>query len=221
MSPEWQEFLSTQKEKSYYINLLDFLSKAQQQGKIIYPNQEDWFNALTVPLEKLSVIILGQDPYHGEKQAHGFSFSVPHGISIPPSLKNIFREIENEFGITMSKKNGNLIPWVEQGVMLLNTVLTVEKSKANSHKDRGWEILTDEIIKEISTKFSDKVFMLWGRHSIEKKNLIDENKHLVLTSAHPSPFSANKGFFGNNHFKIANDFLVSKGKNPINWQIKD
>jgi uracil-DNA glycosylase len=221
IAKEWNKFFTNEQEKDYYKNLQNFISEEENNGKIILPKYENRLNALSISPEKTNVIILGQDPYHGENQAHGFSFSVERGIKLPPSLKNIFKEIEQEFQISMSKKNGNLIPWVDQGVMLLNSILSVEKSKPGSHQNRGWETFTNEIISEISKKYSDKVFLLWGNYSIKKRLLIDEKKHLVLMSPHPSPFSAHTGFFGNNHFKIANEFLISRGKNPINWQIND
>jgi uracil-DNA glycosylase len=221
INQEWLNFFSRERSKQYYQNLQKFLLEEKSKGKIIFPKQDDWLNTLSLSPSNINVIILGQDPYHGENQAHGFSFSVKEGVRLPPSLKNIFKEISQEFDITMSQNNGNLTPWVEQGVMLLNTVLTVEKSKPRSHKNKGWEVFTDEIILEISQKYSEKVFLLWGNDAIRKSNLIDKNKHLILTSPHPSPFSAHKGFLGNNHFTLANNYLLSKGKKSINWQIKD
>ncbi len=218
---EWLSFFNNEKEKNYYKELQNFISNEINNNKIIFPEKKNWFNALSISPLEIDVIILGQDPYHGENEAHGYSFSVREGIKVPPSLRNIFKEIEQEFNIDMSKKNGNLTPWVKQGVMLLNTVLTVEKSKPRSHKNKGWEIFTDKIIEELSQNYSNKVFILWGNDAIEKKKIIDSNKHMILTSPHPSFFSAHKGFFGNNHFKFANDYLISKGKKPINWQIKD
>src|SRR5579875_1056871 len=153
INSSWNEFISHEETKNYYKELKKYLQLEQSNGKIIFPKEEDWFNSLTISPENINVIILGQDPYHGDNQAHGFSFSVKDNIKLPPSLKNIFKEIEQEFNIEMSKKNGNLISWVEQGVMLLNTVLTVEKSKPHSHKGRGWETFTDEIILELSQKY--------------------------------------------------------------------
>jgi len=217
----WNNFLNEEFNKDYYKKLNFFLENELDNGKIIYPKKENWLNALCVNPEKIKVIILGQDPYHGENQAHGFSFSVEKKISLPPSLKNIFKEISSEFNIEMSKKNGNLNPWVEQGVMLLNSVLTVEKGNPASHKNMGWEIFTDEVISFISKNFDKKVFLLWGNYAIQKKKLIDENKHLILTSPHPSPFSAHNGFFGNNHFKLVNEYLKNNNISIIDWQIKD
>lgn len=217
----WKDFLNNEFNKDYYKKIMFFLESELNKGKIIYPKKDNWLNALSVNPEKIKVIILGQDPYHGENQAHGFSFSVEKNVSLPPSLKNIFKEISIEFNIEMSKKNGNLTPWVEQGVMLLNSVLTVEKGNPASHKNIGWEKFTDEVIEFISTNFDKKVFLLWGNYAIQKKKIIDENKHLILTSPHPSPFSAHNGFFGNNHFKLVNDYLEKNNLSIIDWQIKD
>lgn len=216
---KWRTFLEDEITKDYYKSLVAFLKNELKTGKIIYPERDNWFNALSTNPEEIKVIILGQDPYHGPGQAHGFSFSVRKGVPLPPSLKNIYKEIESEFNIEMDKSNGELIPWVNQGVMLLNSVLTVEKSSPASHKNRGWEQFTDAVIKALSDNFEHKVFMLWGNYAIAKKELIDKNKHLILTSAHPSPYSANNGFFGNNHFKKANEYLVSHHLTPINWKI--
>jgi uracil-DNA glycosylase len=221
INKEWEDFVSHEEEKQYYKDLQKYLKNEELNRKIIFPKKENWFNALTISPKNISVIILGQDPYHGDNQAHGFSFSVKENTKLPPSLKNIFKEIEQEFNIEMSTHNGNLTPWVNQGVMLLNTVLTVEKSKPRSHKGKGWEVFTDEIILELSQKYCEKVFLLWGNDAIEKSHLIDNTKHLILTSPHPSPFSAHKGFLGNNHFKLANNYLIKTGKKAINWQIKD
>lgn len=220
IAQEWLDFLQKEINEKYYIDLQSFLLDEKNNKKVIYPNQEDWFNALSISPKDINVIILGQDPYHGHNQAHGFSFSVKDGVKVPPSLKNIYKEIEREFDITMNKYSGNLSSWVEQGVMLLNTVLTVEKAKPRSHKGKGWEIFTDKIISEISHNSSGKIFLLWGSDAIEKSKLIDENKHLILTSTHPSPFSAYKGFLGNNHFTLTNNYLVNQGKKSINWHIK-
>lgn len=217
----WKTFLQEESVKDYFIKLKKTLNDMHINGKIIYPEKEDWLNFSLISPEETKIIILGQDPYHGENQAHGFSFSVKKDVKIPPSLKNIYKEIEQEFFIKMSSKNGNLMPWVDQGVMLLNSILTVEKSNPGSHKNIGWEIFTDTIIKKISSEFEQKIFMLWGAYAIKKASLIDQSKHLVLTSPHPSPFSAYTGFFGNNHFKMANDFLIKNNKKPIDWSIVD
>lgn len=218
---DWKQFLQQEINKPYYKELSNFLIGEENNNKKIYPEKKNWFNALSVSPEDIRVIIIGQDPYHGENQAHGYSFSVEKGVKIPPSLVNIYKEIESEFGCEMSKKNGNLTPWVEQGVMLLNAVLTVEKGLPASHKGKGWEIFTDKIISSLSENFENKVFLLWGAFAQGKQNLIDSKKHLVLKSAHPSPYSAANGFFGNNHFKKTNEYLKSKGLKEIDWQIKD
>jgi uracil-DNA glycosylase len=218
---DWKKYLDDEIKKDYYQNLKIFLKNEIEKGKIIYPKKENWFNALSISPEKIRVIILGQDPYHGENQAHGFSFSVEKGIQLPPSLKNIYTEIEKEYSFTMSKKNGNLIPWVQQGVMLLNSILTVEKNKPGSHKNQGWEIFTDKIISILSENFEHKVFILWGNFAIKKEKLIDSNKHLILKSPHPSPFSAYNGFFGNNHFLLTNQYLKKYFQQEIDWIIKD
>lgn len=218
---DWKPFLQEEITKPYYKELSNFLTEQENNNKKIYPEKKNWFNALSVSPENIKVIIIGQDPYHGENQAHGYSFSVEKGVKIPPSLVNIYKEIETEFGYEMSKKNGNLTPWVEQGVMLLNAVLTVEKGSPASHKGKGWEIFTDKIISSLSENFENKVFLLWGAFAQGKQELIDSKKHLILKSAHPSPYSASNGFFGNNHFKKTNEYLKSKGLEEINWQIKD
>ncbi len=215
----WKKIFEEEYRKDYYKKLMFMLKKEEQNNKIIYPKKEDWFNSFCVNIDKVKVIIIGQDPYHGENQANGFAFSVKKNIKVPPSLKNIYKEIEREFGCNMDYKNGDLLPWVEQGVLLLNSVLTVNKSSPGSHKNYGWERFTDEIIFRISHDFSEKVFMLWGAYAIEKKKIIDEKKNLILTSSHPSPFSFYKGFLGNNHFIEANKYLEKNNKEPISWVI--
>jgi uracil-DNA glycosylase len=217
--PDWENFIRPELEKPYYIELKNFLKK-EMQTKTIYPKTENWFNALSLSPDEVKVIIIGQDPYHGDNQAHGFSFSVQKGVAIPPSLVNIYKEIAREFNVEMSKKNGDLTPWVNQGVMLLNSILTVERNRAASHRGQGWETFTDKIIQTISDNFDNKVFMLWGNYAIGKQNLIDKNRHLILTSAHPSPL-ARGAFDGNGHFLKANEYLKEHNMNPIDWQIKD
>lgn len=221
MHENWNPFLNSEFKKEYYKNIISSLKKDANNGKIIFPPKDKIFKCLDIDPNKIKIVIIGQDPYHGEKQANGLAFSVENGMKIPPSLKNIYKEIELEFGIKMSKKNGDLTPWFDQGVLLLNTILTVEKSNPGAHKDIGWNIFTDKIIEIISQNFEEKIFIFWGSYAIKKKNLIDENKHLILTSNHPSPFSAYKGFFGNNHFKKANEFLIKNNKEPIDWKILD
>lgn len=219
--PNWKIYLGEEFKKEYYISLMNFIKEEEENNKIIYPPREEWFNALIIPPENINIVIIGQDPYHGKSQAHGFSFSVNNGVKIPPSLINIYKEIEAEFDYKMSKNNGNLLPWVNQGVLLLNNSLTVEQNKPASHKDKGWEKLTDKIISTISNNYENKVFLLWGKFAQSKENLIDSKKHLILKSAHPSPFSAHTGFFNNMHFIKANKYLIEHNKAPINWKIED
>lgn len=184
----------------------------------IYPPQDLVFNALKLtPFEKVKVVIVGQDPYHGSGQAHGLSFSVPEGAKFPPSLRNIFKEIAAEFGTTWEGKSTDLTPWAEQGVLLLNTTLTVQEGKAASHAKLGWQKLTDDIIRTVSDNQKDIVFLLWGSHAHAKAELVDGDKHLILKAVHPSPLSASRGFFGCNHFVKANEWLEEKGKTPIVW----
>lgn len=221
ISKSWFEILKPEFEKDYYIKLTQFLEK-EYATKTIYPKAENVFNSLNyVPLNKINVVIIGQDPYHEPNQAHGLSFSVESDVKLPPSLQNIYKEISNEFGYKMSSTNGNLTKWAKQGVLLLNTVLTVERGKANSHKGKGWEIFTTQIIKEINKRQDPVVFMLWGGCAKNLGQYIDKTRHCVLESVHPSPLSAYNGFFGCNHFKKANEFLKSVGKPEIDWQIEN
>ncbi len=193
----------------------------EYQNKTIFPPKDYIFNALKLtPYEKVKVVIVGQDPYHGVGEAHGLSFSVQKGIKVPPSLKNIYKELENDLGIT-PPDNGDLTKWALQGVLLLNAVLTVEKDKPASHRNLGWERLTDYIIKTLNAKEEPVVFILWGNFAKEKKAFITNPKHYVITSAHPSPFSANNGFFGSKPFSQTNNFLIKNHLAPINWDLKD
>lgn len=193
----------------------------EYQNKTIFPPKDYIFNALKLtPYEKVKVVIVGQDPYHGVGEAHGLSFSVQKGIKVPPSLKNIYKELENDLGIT-PPDNGDLTKWALQGVLLLNAVLTVEKDKPASHRNLGWERLTDYIIKTLNAKEEPVVFILWGNFAKEKKAFITNPKHYVITSAHPSPFSANNGFFGSKPFSKTNNFLIKNHLAPINWDLKD
>lgn len=211
----WYELLKTEFNKTYYKELENFLKK-EYETKTIYPKPENVFNAINqVPLDRIKVVIIGQDPYHEPNQAHGLSFSVENGVELPPSLKNIFKEIESELGI--HNTNGNLIKWAKQGVLLLNTVLTVEKGKANAHKGKGWENITTEIVKKVNELPSPVVFLLWGSQAQKFAEVLNNPSHLVLKCAHPSPLSAYNGFFGCNHFRIANGFLVKNGLTPIDW----
>ena len=216
ITKEWDEFLKEEFSSQSYLSLRQFL-KEEYSTKTIYPSMYNIFNAMKLtPLDNVKVVILGQDPYHEEGQAMGLSFSVPKGVQKPPSLVNIFKEISAETGEEMPT-HGDLTRWAEQGVLLLNTCLTVRAHNANSHKGRGWEEFTDGIIKKISDLRKGVVFILWGSNARSKKALIDQTKHLVLESAHPSPLSAYNGFFGNGHFNKANQYLITHGTLPVIW----
>lgn len=216
----FKDIIENESKKEYYINLKKFVDE-EYQNKTIYPERKNIYAALEkTPYENVKVVILGQDPYHGEGEAHGLSFSVCPGIKIPPSLKNIYKELNAELGCYIPN-NGYLDKWAKQGVLLLNAVLTVEKDTPASHKGKGWETFTDKIIEEINKKDEPVVFLLWGNFAKTKESLLTNPKHLVLTSAHPSPFSARHGFFGNNHFKLTNEFLEQNGCKPIDWQIEN
>ena len=215
---EWKELLKEEFEKDYFKNIAGFLHKEKREGKTIYPPGSLIFNAFELtPPSKLKVVILGQDPYHGPNQAHGLSFSVPDGINPPPSLKNIYKEIESDLQIKLNK-NGNLQEWARQGVFLLNAVLTVRASEPTSHSNIGWHIFTDSVIKAISDSKDGVIFMLWGNYARSKRDLIDKNRHLVLEAAHPSPL-ARGAFFGCRHFSQCNNYLISKGIAPIDWSL--
>ena len=214
----WHQALSSEFEKPYFKALSDFLHREKAAGKVIYPPGSMIFKAFELtPVDSVKVVILGQDPYHGPGQAMGLSFSVPSNVPAPPSLKNIFREISADLGIRMSG-NPNLEPWARQGVLLLNTSLTVQSGMANSHSRIGWGEFTDAVIKYISDNCEGVVFLLWGRFAQSKKSLIDQSKHHVLEAAHPSPL-AGGAFFGCRHFSKTNKILVEEGKTPINWQL--
>ncbi|CEO32114.1 Uracil-DNA glycosylase (UDG) [[Clostridium] sordellii] len=215
---DWDELLKGEFEKPYYLELREFL-KNEYSTKIIYPNMYDIFNALKYTSYKdTKVLILGQDPYHGENQAHGLAFSVKPGVKTPPSLLNMYKELNSEYGCFIPN-NGFLVPWTEQGVLLLNTALTVRAHEANSHKGKGWEIFTDNIIKLLNERHDPVIFVLWGNNARSKKKLIDTQKHYIIESAHPSPLSASRGFFGSKPFSKINEILISLGKTPIDWQI--
>lgn len=215
----WKEFIVAESTKEYYLKLKQIIDKAYET-EVVYPPKEDIYNAFKhCPLDKVKVVILGQDPYHGAGQAHGLSFSVNKGIALPPSLRNIYRELEQDVDF-INPNHGDLTYWAKQGVLLLNDVLTVKAAAAGSHQKLGWEQFTEHVISFLSEQKSDLVFMLWGNHALKKGKKIDRAKHLVLVSGHPSPMSANQGkWFGNKHFSQANTFLVSKGKQPIDWQL--
>ncbi|MDR0975556.1 MAG: uracil-DNA glycosylase [Christensenellaceae bacterium] len=213
----WDESLADAFKSPEYKNLRAFLEN-EYKTQTVFPPAEDIFNAFkATPPEKVRVVILGQDPYHNAGEAHGMAFSVREGVRIPPSLRNIFKEINAELGLLMPA-TGNLTKWGSQGVLLLNTVLTVRENAPNSHKNKGWEKITDEAIRALNNPHLPIVFLLWGRNAREKKALITNATHLVLESAHPSPLSASRGFFGCNHFIKANEFLVKNGLAPINWR---
>ena len=212
----WQEVLQTEFDKPYFENLVGFV-KQEYASNTIFPPAGQIFNAFnTCPFNNVKVVILGQDPYHGPGQAHGLCFSVNDGIQFPPSLQNIFKEITSDLGIP-APKTGNLTRWAEQGVLLLNATLTVRASQAGSHQGKGWEEFTDAVIKTISEKAENVVFILWGSYAIKKKSLINASKHCILTAPHPSPLSSYRGFFGCKHFSQTNTYLTSKGKTPIVW----
>lgn len=216
---DWDIILKDEINKEYFQKLLAFI-KEEYKSKTIYPKQTDVFKAFrNTAYEDVKVVILGQDPYHGINQAEGLSFSVKEGIQKPPSLLNIFKELHDDLGYDIPT-TGSLVPWTQEGVLLLNTVLTVEAGKPASHKDLGWERFTDEVIKKINLKKIPVVFILWGSFARSKKYLITNPNHFIVESPHPSPFSAYNGFFGSKPFSKTNNYLISKGIKPINWQIK-
>jgi len=198
-----------------------FLADEKAAKKVIYPHSSNWFRAFELtPLASVKVVILGQDPYHGPNQAHGLCFSVQPGVPVPPSLVNIYKELASDVGFT-PVQHGFLEAWAKQGVLLLNTALTVEQGNAASHRGKGWEHFTDRAIETVSRHAEPSVFLLWGSHARQKKSLIDTSRHLVLESPHPSPLSAHRGFFGNRHFSKANQFLEAQGRAPIAWQLPE
>ena len=212
----WKEALMPEFSKDYFIRLTDFVRKEYHETTV-YPPGKLIFNAFNLcPFDKVKVVIIGQDPYHGPGQAHGLCFSVNDGIQPPPSLVNIFKEINNDLGKPIPQ-SGNLTRWAEQGVLLLNATLTVRAHQAGSHQRRGWEEFTDAVIRKLAEEKNNLVFILWGAYAQKKGAFIDRSKHLVLTSVHPSPLSAHSGFFGNHHFSLANDYLIKNGKTAIDW----
>lgn len=219
LHPSWLAVIGDELEKPYMQALRAFLKQEKSAGKVIYPPSSLIFNAFNhTPFEQVRVVIIGQDPYHGDGQAHGLSFSVPKGIAPPPSLVNIFKEIASDLNINMGR-NGDLTPWVEQGVLLLNATLTVEQAKAGSHQNKGWEKFTDAAIAALNSHREGLVFVLWGSYAQKKGAFIDEQKHCVLKSVHPSPLSAHRGFFGNHQFSMINQYLTKQGQAPIEWQL--
>lgn len=219
LEPAWKTLLADQFQKPYMRDLRAFLQKEIQAKKIVFPRGQNIFAALNVtPFDKVKVVILGQDPYHGMGQAHGLCFSVMPGVQLPPSLQNIFKEIERELGIKQPG-HGNLNWWAEQGVLLLNATLTVEMGKAGSHQGKGWELFTDRVIHILNEKKDHLVFVLWGSYAQKKGQFIDRKRHLVLESPHPSPLSAHRGFFGCGHFRKINEYLLAHNEKPIDWQL--
>jgi len=216
IEPTWQTVLQPEFDKDYFIRLTDFV-KNEYKTRQIFPPGSLIFNAFNLcPYDKVKVVILGQDPYPNEGQAHGLCFSVNENVEFPPSLMNIFKEIQAEFGKPIPK-NGNLTRWAEQGVLLLNAILTVQAHLPTSHQGKGWEIFTDAVIRKLATEKEHLVFMLWGNYAQQKGAFIDPNRHLILKSSHPSPLSANRGFFGNQHFILANQYLKAHGEKEIDW----
>ncbi|MBF0913672.1 uracil-DNA glycosylase [Candidatus Gracilibacteria bacterium] len=217
----WLEILKDEFEKDYMKEIKSFLVQQIEAGKTIYPNPKNIFKAFDkTPFDKVKVVILGQDPYHGPNQAQGFCFSVQNGTKLPPSLQNIYKELERSLGIKPSL-NGDLTIWSEQGVFLLNAILTVEGGKPASHSQIGWEKFTDEVIKQISEKKENVIFLLWGAFAQSKEKLIDEKKHFILKTTHPSPFSAHRGFIGSDCFKKTNEILEKIGKEKIDWKLDE
>jgi uracil-DNA glycosylase len=219
LEPSWLAQLADQFEQPYMKQLREFLLQQKRAGKRIYPPGDQYFNAFYyAPFDKVRVVILGQDPYHGPGQAHGLCFSVPEGVVVPPSLVNIYKELNRDLGMPIPR-HGNLERWAKQGVLLLNAVLTVEAGQAGAHQGKGWELFTDRVISLLNEKCSGVVFLLWGSYAQRKGALIDRNKHLVLQAPHPSPLSAHRGFIGCGHFSAANRYLQQQGKAPIEWSL--
>ena len=215
---DWDEILKDEFSKEYYQKLRDFL-KTEYATYTVYPSMYDIYNALrSTAYKDVKVVIIGQDPYHAPNQAHGMAFSVKNGVPLPPSLKNIYREISDDLGIEMGD-SGYLMPWAKQGVLLLNTILTVREGQPMSHAGKGWEIFTDEVLKKLNEREKPIIFLLWGSPARKKKTLITNPNHVVLESPHPSPLSAYYGFFGCKHFSKVNDILTSRGEKPIDWKI--
>jgi uracil-DNA glycosylase len=219
LEPSWLAQLAGEFDQPYMQQLRGFLQREKQQGKRIFPSGAEFFNAFEhTPLDKVKVVILGQDPYHGEGQAHGLCFSVRPGIKIPPSLQNIYKEINAELGLPIPN-HGHLTAWADQGVLLLNSVLSVECGNAASHQGKGWETFTDRVIDVINREREGVVFMLWGSYAQRKGAIIDSDRHCVLKAPHPSPLSAHRGFFGCGHFQAGNDYLLRRGESPVDWSL--
>lgn len=219
LDESWKRILNEEFAKDYMHELKEFLINEKRQGKVIYPKGDEYFNALNhTPFAKVKVVILGQDPYHGPNQAHGLCFSVRPGVPVPPSLVNIYKELRDDIGFT-PPQHGFLIDWADQGVLLLNSVLTVEQGCAGAHQNKGWEVFTDAVIEHLNHERENLVFALWGSYAQKKGRAIDRKRHLVLEAPHPSPLSAHRGFLGCRHFSKINDFLVKTRQEPIDWQL--
>lgn len=220
-APSWQPWLQPEFDQPYMQSLKAFLQAEKDAHKVIFPHSSNWFHALeATPLDQVKVVIIGQDPYHQPGQAHGLCFSVKPGVRVPPSLVNIYKELNTDLGITPAS-HGFLESWAQQGVLLLNAVLTVEQSNANAHQGKGWEQFTDRVIQLVNEQCEHVVFMLWGSYAQKKGARIDQSRHVVLKSPHPSPLSAHRGFFGCRHFSQANQWLQEQGREAINWQLPE
>jgi uracil-DNA glycosylase len=216
----WADIFGQEKQQPYFQQIMKFVESERAAGKTIYPPSQDVFNAFNLTeLAKVKVVILGQDPYHGPNQAHGLCFSVLTGVKTPPSLVNMYKELATDISGFTIPQHGFLQSWAEQGVLLLNTVLTVEQAQAHSHAKIGWERFTDRVIQQLSEHCNGVIFLLWGSHAQRKGSVIDKDKHHVLSGPHPSPLSAYRGFFGCKHFSQTNELLIQQGKSPINWQV--
>ena len=219
LEASWQQRLAGEFKRGYMLELRTFLRQRKDDRAIVFPHSRLWFHALNLTaFDRVRVVVLGQDPYHGPGQAHGLCFSVPPGVPQPPSLVNIFRELQNDLGLPVPDQ-GNLESWAHQGVLLLNSVLTVEQGRAGSHANKGWETFTDSVIAALAAETEHSVFMLWGSYAQRKGEIIDRQRHLVLECPHPSPLSASRGFFGCSHFSQANDYLQGHGRKPIDWSL--
>ncbi|CAA0087278.1 Uracil-DNA glycosylase [Zhongshania aliphaticivorans] len=219
LEPSWQGVVGNELQQPYFSDLMQFIEKRATAGVNIYPPAKHWFSALnSTPFSDVKVVILGQDPYHGEGQAHGLCFSVQPSVKIPPSLRNIYKELHTDLSVEIPE-HGYLQAWAEQGVLLLNNVLTVEEGAAGSHQGKGWELFTDAVVQQLNQGRENLVFLLWGSHAQKKGVAINRQRHLVLEATHPSPLSAYRGFFGCQHFSKANAYLASHGKAGINWQL--
>ena len=219
MAPtDWNPVLRDELDQPYWQELQSFVAAEREAGPV-YPATGDVFAALHLtPLAQVKVVILGQDPYHGPRQAHGLCFSVPEGVPLPPSLRNVYRELNDDLGLPIPR-SGDLTPWARRGVLLLNTTLTVRAGAAASHQGHGWEVFTDQVIRAVSAKPETVVFILWGAHARKKRALVDRSRHVVIESAHPSPLSAHNGFFGSRPFSLANAALVAAGRDPVDWSL--